>query len=213
MNNFIVFEGADGVGKTTILKMLANSLEEDGYKVNIINYGYKPIDDAIRILRSDKKNYDPKAHCLLALSNSIMTYQTFIRPALELGHIVILDRYYFTTIAYNVALGLNEEWVNEVANCIPNPDKVFYIHSSIENQILRKQRQFEDIELGFDENDKEVSSFVLYQERVKSVYERQITKNPELFVPVDNNNEIGEALDHVKKYTLSLIKNNGRRFN
>lgn len=210
MNNFIVFEGADGVGKTTILKMFANLLEEDGYKVSIINYGYKPIDDTIKALRNDRKNYDPKAHFLLALSNSIMTYQTFIRPALELGHIVILDRYYFTTIAYNVALGLNEEWVNEVVNCIPNPDKVFYIYSSIENQILRKQSQFEDIELGFNESDKKISSFILYQERVKSVYERQMTKNPELFVPVDNNSGIEEAVEYVKKYTLSLVKKNGR---
>lgn len=213
MNKFIVFEGADGVGKTTILKMLADILEKEDYKLSVINYGYKPIDEAIKVLRNDRKNYDPKAHFLLALSNSIMTYQTFIRPALENGHIVILDRYYFTTIAYNIALGLNEEWVNEVANCVPIPDKVFYIYSSIENQILRKQIQFEDIELGFDEGNKKIKSFIVYQEKVKSVYEKQMAKNPELFVPVDNDNSIEETLEYVKEYTLSLVKENGRRFN
>lgn len=76
---------------------------------------------------------------------------------------------------------------------------MFYIYSSIENQILRKQSQFEDIELGFDESDKKLSSFILYQERVKSVYKRQMIENPELFVPVDNNNRIKEVLEYVKK--------------
>lgn len=197
-NKFIVFEGLDGSGKTTLSRLYYEWLLENGTDVELITCGYPIIDNAIQEIKNNRVNYDIRVHFLLAMSNSIMTYNTQVQPNLNRGKFVILDRYYFTTLAYNMALGLNEDWAKNVALTVPLPDKVIFCNAGIDKHLERKIKKLEDIELGFSIDSDRQSSFINYQSRVKSYYDKLIEQNPNLFEQIDTNKSFEECLEKIK---------------
>lgn len=104
---FLAFEGIDGSGKTTLATHLVDWLRERGFHVVYVSsVGYEPIDHVTRELLADAKTYDPYAHLFLSYANSRVLVKTIIEPGLEEDGIVILDRYYHSSIAYSVPLGI-----------------------------------------------------------------------------------------------------------
>lgn len=205
MNDFIVFEGLDGSGKTTLSRMYYQWLIENGIAAELITNGYKPIDDAIKEIRNDITNYDIRAHFMLALSNSIMTYKMQVEPNLKKGKVVILDRYYFTTLAYNMALGLNETWAKNVSFIIPNPDQVIFCNAGIDKHLERKIEKLDNIELGFSMDQDKKAAFISYQSRVKYYYDKLILENRDLFTLIDTNDSLEQCLEKIKT-------NRGKRY-
>lgn len=198
-NKFIVFEGLDGSGKTTLSRMYYDWLLEQGIDAILITTGYPMIDKAIQELKSDRTYYDIRVHFLLALSNSIMTYKTQIEPNINSGKVVILDRYYFTTLAYNMALGLNENWAKNVSLIVPKPDQVIFCSASIDKLLERRIHRFEDIELGFSMNPDKQVSFIRYQSAVKHYYNKLIKEEPSLFTLIDTNQSLEKSFEEIKQ--------------
>lgn len=101
---FITFEGTEGCGKSTQIKLLAERLKELGHKVRMLREpGGTPIGEEIRhTLKHSQQNHamTPEAELLLMNASRAQLVREIIRPALEAGEIVLCDRFYDSTTAY-----------------------------------------------------------------------------------------------------------------
>ena len=98
----IVFEGAEGAGKSTQLKRLAEWLDARGREVvSLREPGGTAVGDEIRRLLLDPDSeIAPRAEALLFMASRAQIVERRIRPALERGSIVLLDRFFLSTYAY-----------------------------------------------------------------------------------------------------------------
>jgi len=99
---FITFEGIDGSGKTTQVRLLADKLRSQGYKVlRTAEPGGTGIGLAIRsLLLESIESIDPLTEFLLFSASRAQLLKTAIRPYLEAGGVVIADRFSDSSIAY-----------------------------------------------------------------------------------------------------------------
>ena len=140
---FIVFEGIDGSGKTTQYILLSSYLIEKGYNVLLTEEPTREIITGhfVKAALSHKEKFPKEVYLLLFVADRIAHVDKRIRPALEKGKIVISDRYYFSTYAYQVAQGIDEQIVRGLKNFLninlPEPDIVFYIDVSPDVAIER----------------------------------------------------------------------------
>jgi dTMP kinase len=101
---FITFEGTEGSGKTTQISLLAERLRSAGYGVRTLREpGGTPIGEEIRhTLKHSPANHamTPEAELLLMNASRAQLVREVIRPALAAGEIVLCDRFYDSTTAY-----------------------------------------------------------------------------------------------------------------
>lgn len=100
---FISFEGLDGSGKSTQLRLLARSLAAIGRTVTITRQpGGTELGDRIRtlLLSSNTGNISPIAEMALMFADRAQSLATIIEPALAAGNVVLCDRYTDSTEAY-----------------------------------------------------------------------------------------------------------------
>ena len=99
---FLSFEGLDGSGKSTQIRLLAGRLRTYGCAVRVVREpGGTVLSEAIRTLLLDPAlAIEPTAELLLFSAARAQLVQTAIRPALAAGEIVIADRFYDSTTAY-----------------------------------------------------------------------------------------------------------------
>ena len=101
---FITFEGTEGSGKTTQISLLAERLRSMGYGVRTLREpGGTPIGEEIRhTLKHSPANHamTPEAELLLMNASRAQLVREVIRPALASGEIVLCDRFYDSTTAY-----------------------------------------------------------------------------------------------------------------
>lgn len=119
---FISFEGTEGSGKSTQVTILIERLKRLGYKVHTLREpGGTPIGEEIRhTLKHSKVNHDMTAEAELLLMNASRAQLVgeVIRPALARGEIVVTDRFYDSTTAYQGhGRGLNLEMVKQIIDC------------------------------------------------------------------------------------------------
>jgi dTMP kinase len=118
---FLTFEGTEGSGKSTQISLLAEALRHQGYGVLTLREpGGTPIGEEIRhTLKHSKDNeaMTPEAELLLMNASRAQLVREVIRPALEQGRIVLCDRFYDSTTAYQgYGRGLNLEMVASIIN-------------------------------------------------------------------------------------------------
>jgi len=120
----IAFEGIDGTGKTTQIRMLADYLSGKGYDVVITReptdgpYGRK-----IRSLFASRHKVSLEEELALFMDDRREHVSNLIAPALERGRIVLTDRYYLSTAAYQGAAGYDPQKIiadNEVFAPVPD---------------------------------------------------------------------------------------------
>ncbi|MEM0350943.1 MAG: dTMP kinase [Archaeoglobaceae archaeon] len=132
----IAIEGIDGAGKTTIATHLLKFLQDKGYECVV----FKEPSNSVygEILRSLKENLDPEEELKLFLLDRKVDVEERIKPALEKGKIVIMDRYYYSNIAYQSARGINAEEIRKMNEEIaPKPDLVILLDLSPEKAMER----------------------------------------------------------------------------
>jgi dTMP kinase len=102
---FISFEGIDGVGKSTQLEMLQDYLSQKGHTVlRTLEPGGTELGQEIRhLLLHRKGDVAPRAEALLYAADRAHHVATKIRPALERGEIVLTDRFFDSSVAYQGA--------------------------------------------------------------------------------------------------------------
>ncbi|MBR0114039.1 MAG: dTMP kinase, partial [Firmicutes bacterium] len=100
---FISFEGPDGSGKSTQIRLLTEYCKEKGLEaVTVREPGGTAISEKIREIILDKKNSEmsPVAEALLYAASRAQLVEQIIRPALEEGKMVLSDRFMDSSIAY-----------------------------------------------------------------------------------------------------------------
>ena len=156
---FIVFEGVEGSGKTTQMKMLFDSLTKEGRGVTVTREpGGTPIAERIRhiVLDAAAKEMDPKTEALLYAAARAQHVVEVIRPALENGRIVLCDRFIDSSLAYQgIARGLGEEDIlrlNIWGTDESLPDLVILLHIDPEVGLSRTKGdpdRMEQEDIGF----------------------------------------------------------------
>tara|TARA_B100001750_G_scaffold18416_1_gene12627 strand:+ start:90 stop:683 length:594 start_codon:yes stop_codon:yes gene_type:complete len=118
-------EGIDGCGKSTQSKLLLEKLEGEGEKVIILKeptkrpHGQKLWD----MLHGKRKATNEEILELFVLDRK-QHVEEKIEPALDSGAVVLMDRYYYSSMAYQVAGGIDVEEIREKHEFAPKPDVV-----------------------------------------------------------------------------------------
>lgn len=145
---FIVFEGLDGAGKTTQIKLLADALRRHGYTVTVTrDPGGTGAGDKIRqiLLYNDMS---PMAQLLLFAASRAELVHAVIMPALQRGEVVLCDRFTDSTMAYQgYGHGLNMNYIqqlNDMSTFGLIPDLTIYLDISVKECMRRKSLMAKD---------------------------------------------------------------------
>ena len=145
---FITFEGIDGCGKTTQLRLLARHLEERGCDVvETVEPGGTEIGRMVRKILLDPASSSlvPRAELLLYFASRAQNVDEVIRPALARGAIVLCDRFTDSTLAYQgFGRGLDAETIltlDRIACDRLVPDLTLLIDIDIFTSQSRAQRR------------------------------------------------------------------------
>jgi dTMP kinase len=127
----IVFEGIDGTGKSTQLSLLADALQNKGYPVITTReptngtYGKK-----IRSLYDKRNEVTTEEELELFLQDRREHVENLLAPCLAEKKIILCDRYYLSTIAYQGAAGFDTTEIERKNNFAPEPDLALLFHMS-----------------------------------------------------------------------------------
>ena len=134
----IVFEGTDGTGKSTQLELLFKAFHSRGYPVLATReptsgqYGKK-----IRELYIKREEYSAEEELELFLADRREHVDNILLPALDQGKIIVCDRYFLSTAAYQGALGFDPESVLSRNSFAPDPDLALIFHAPVNTGITR----------------------------------------------------------------------------
>jgi dTMP kinase len=200
---FIVFEGVEGAGKGTQIKMSREFLEQQGYEVLVTREpGGTELGERLRelILGKELGPIDPRTEALLFASSRAQHVASVIRPALEEGKLVLCDRYIDSSVAYQAAgRGLPEQDVlslNVWATQGLFPDLVLLLHLEPGEGLARVGDKLDRIEL-------EGSAFLA---KVAEAFLRIADEHPERFVVVDAGGDPEEVQKRVQEELMKFLK-------
>ena len=135
---FIVFEGIDGTGKSTQVKLLAEAFRAKGREVIVSKeptdgpHGTRLRESAVSGRLSAQEELD-----LFHLDRRDHV-ENLIKPALARGAVVILDRYYFSTMAYQGIRGFDPAEIRRInEKFAPPPDRVFLLEVDLKTALSR----------------------------------------------------------------------------
>jgi dTMP kinase len=184
---FITFEGPDGSGKTTQIRLLAEWLREQGCKVVLTREpGGTEISDQIRQVLHDLRNaaMNPRTEILLYSASRAQHVAQLIHPALAAGKIVISDRYADSTMAYQ---GYGRQLDLKALRMITAfatgglvPDLTLYFDIAPEEGLRRRQA-------GGDEWNRLDAETADFHRRARAGYLELIRQEPERWVVIDAN--------------------------
>ena len=143
----IVFEGIDGSGKSTQCRMLADLLNKKGI-ANISlaeptrgKWGMK----IRQLLTKGRNGISSNEELEWFMNDRREDVKHNIEPALKAGKVVLMDRYYFSTAAYQGALGFDPEKIRvDNERFAPIPDRVLIFHNSPEKSLERIESSREE---------------------------------------------------------------------
>jgi dTMP kinase len=136
----LVVEGIDGSGKTTLTRALADAFREEGYQVLLTR---EPTDGRYgRRLRGltpeERAKMSPEQELALFVEDRKQHVRESVMPALKAGQLVIQDRSYFSTAAYQAERGLDPaKLLADGASMAPVPDLWILVDVPPEEAILR----------------------------------------------------------------------------
>ena len=179
---FIAFEGVEGAGKGTQIRLANEYLEGLGYDVIVTREpGGTPLGERVRdsLLNENEEVLDSHAEALLFAASRAQHVARVIRPALEEGRIVLCDRYLDSSLAYQGAgRGLGEQDVlslNVWATQGLFPDLVFLLHMDPDKGRKRLHDELDRIE----------SEDAVFHAKVADAFMRIAEDHPERFVVID----------------------------
>jgi dTMP kinase len=166
---FVTFEGLDGSGKTTQVRLLADRLEAEGHDVLVTREpGGTELGERIRELVLHGGHVAPWAEATLYAASRAQHVEEVIRPALERGAAVLCDRYVDSSVAYQgVARGLGLERVLELNLAAVGglmPERTFLllldpsdVHRRLSDEHDRLEREDDDFHARADAGYRELA--------------------------------------------------------
>lgn len=195
---FITFEGIDGCGKSTQCELLKNYLTDNGVDFIFVREpGGTVIGERIREILLDKKNSQMTARTELLLFEAARAQITdeVIKPALDAGKIVICDRFFDSSSAYQgMARGMGMEFVadlNMAATGGLKPDITFFFDISAGEALARRGKRGEA-------SDRIELAGLKFQEDVRRGYLELAKSSEGRIVTIDATQSIEEIFEVVK---------------
>lgn len=197
MSLFITFEGPDGSGKSTQIKLLAERLAAQGYHLLLTREpGGTDIGEQIRAVVHDLKNraMQPRAEVLLYSAARAQLVGEKIKPHLAAGGIVLCDRYYDSTLAYQgYGHGLELDALRAITDFATQhlrPDLTLLLDLEPEAGLRRRQKNAEEWNRMDD-------YALAFHQRVRAGYLELMRLEPERWVRLDatlNVEDLKEAV-------------------
>jgi dTMP kinase len=198
---FITFEGIDGSGKSTQILLLREYLVKNGHKVVTLREpGGTELSEYIRaVLLNKKLEVSDISELLLFQAARADLVKTIVQPSLEQGRIVLSDRYFDSTTAYQgYGRGIDMEIIeksNQIGSLGVLPDMTFYlkIERSVGlNRDLEKDR--DRMELSGDD----------FYNKVIHGYD-ELAKKEKRFITIDGNQSVKEIHSLVVEEVEKII--------
>ena len=200
---FISFEGIDGCGKSTQVKLLLEKLDKEDIACSLIREpGGTQVSEEIRsvLLKTRTENMSSRAEALLMTASRAQLTKEKIKPALKDGICIIADRYKDSTLAYQGGgRGINIEYLIELNNFATydlDPDLTILIDiSSVEAKNRSVVSDLDRIE----------SAGLEFQEEVRNLYLELAGRFPERFLKIDGNESIEVIHGRIWEKTINCI--------
>ena len=225
---FISFEGTEGGGKSTQIALLAERLRQLGHRARVLREpGGTPIGEEIRhLLKHHPANVAmmPEAELLLMNASRAQLVQEVIRPALMAGEIVLCDRFYDSTTAYQgYGRQLNLELVKSVIDFAvgstrPHLTLLLQVPVAVsearrtERQLRlieeqAKQQRETDVSLKFDAElrDRFEEADRAFFRRVEQGFQQIAAAEPERVVVVDATQSIAAVHDDLWRHVAAHL--------
>jgi dTMP kinase len=200
---FITFEGVDGCGKTTQLRLLASWLRGIGREVvETVEPGGTPIGREIRKILLDPANtaIRPRTELLLYFASRAQNVNEVIRPALKNNAVVLCDRFTDSTIVYQgCGRGVDMDIIldlHRIACGALKPDVTVLIDINLDTSLTRAQRRNERSNANESRIDEESREF---HERVRRGYLELAAKEPDRFITIDGMHPVSEVSAKIRE--------------
>lgn len=201
---FVTFEGCEGCGKSTQVRLFNEYLTERGIPhIFTREPGGEKISEEIRRILLDANNAEMTDECeaLLYAASRAQHLSDRIEPALAEGKLVVCDRYVDSSLAYQgYGRGLGVDFVSGInAYALKNylPDVTIFIDLSPEEAFLRKH--------GADENDRLEQAGMAFHNRVYDGFKQLAKAYPQRYVCVNGR----QTPDEIFAEVLSVLKERG----
>ncbi|MYC95717.1 MAG: dTMP kinase [Caldilineaceae bacterium SB0661_bin_32] len=197
---FITFEGSDGSGKTTQIRLLEDYLRKNGQDVQLTREpGGTDIGERVRqvLLDMEYEKMHARTETLLFNAARAQLIEQEIRPALSEGKVVLCDRFADSTIAYQ-GYG-REQNIAELKRLIDfatgglSPDLTFYLRLPPEEGLRRKLADYQ--------NRLDVQGLAFYR-RVEAGYHEMIAQEPGRWVVIN----AGRSLEEVHQEVVRAVQ-------
>ena len=204
---FITLEGPEGSGKTSHIPPLVEYLREKGYTVFPTREpGGTSIGEQIREVIHDLKNVEmhPRTETLLYQAARAQIVEQVIKPRLALGEIVLSDRYYDSTIAYQ---GYGHQQDLEQVRALVKyatggliPDLTVLLDVDVEEGLQRKKKNNEEWNRMDDHA-------IQFYQRVRAGYLVMVKQEPKRWVMVDAGKRWESVQEELRKVIDKRIEN------
>lgn len=202
---FVTFEGSEGSGKSTQIALLADYLQEKGYRVVTTREpGGTQIGEQVRACLHDVANEQmtAAAEVLLYSASRAQLVEEVIRPSLADGKIVLSDRYADSTIAYQGygrQLELDTLWtITQFATGGLKPDLSIFLDVDVQAGLSRRT-------VGGDELNRMDLQALAFYERVRDGYMKMIAADPNRWQLVNADRSVAEIQEEVRRCVASYI--------
>ncbi len=195
----IAIEGIDGSGKTTQSKLLFKALKERGYNVVL---SHEPTEGRFgrEIREKLRRNHiaPEKAYELFVMDRK-EHIENKIKPALDNGAIVIIDRYFISTIAYQGAAGVSiSKILEDHKQFAPIPDLVIILDIPVEEADKRLSNKSKDL---FENN-------MNYLRKVREIYLNMKNFLNTNIIIINALRPVEEIHKEILNHVLKIIRNN-----
>ena len=198
---FITFEGADGCGKTTQIKLLAEYLKNKGYEVVLTREpGGKGLGEKVReILLNYDGEVSDRCESFLFLADRAQNIDVIVNPAVQSGKIVLCDRHIDSTVAYQgYGRGLDLKRIkmlNDLATNGRKPDLTIVFDIDVETSMKR---------VG-SEKDRMESVGIEFHNKVRNGYLEIAKEEPERIKVVNAVQSIENVFEDVKQIVKNIL--------
>jgi dTMP kinase len=201
---FVTLEGPEGSGKTSHLPHLVEYLREKGYTVFPTREpGGTSIGEQIRAVIHDLENVEmhPRTETLLYQAARAQIVEQVIQPRLKAGEIVISDRYYDSTIAYQ---GYGHQQDLEQVRALVKyatgglvPDLTILLDLDVEEGLRRKKKDNEWNRLD--------AYTIEFHRRVRAGYLEMVKQEPDRWVVIDAGKDWDEVQEKLRLVILGRL--------
>jgi dTMP kinase len=213
MGTFITFEGIDGSGKSTQLRLLGNFLRANGCDALITREpGGTTLGLRLRAALLDAmEEVDPLTELLVFAADRAQHVRRVIRPALAAARVVISDRYADATVAYQGAgRGFDPELITQIVQLATEglkPDLTLLFDVSVSESTNRTTRRLTNRAATRDRLDIEHADF---HTRVRDAYLQIALAEPERVKLIDTSGPVEGTHERVKEIIIPFLKSRGQ---